>query len=314
MNQTNTSQNITTEGLNKPICPLCKSKKAKLDFIKFNYSIFDCQSCKSLYVYPSPSSVELEQFYTSGDQEKLSQVCWTDVAESHKHVWDVWKEGLEYIEKQAGRGPLLDIGCGTGQFLVFAKQHGWTELKGIELNQRVAKIAGELSGGVIYTSELLKTSLPSASFSGIVLWDTIEHLNDIESALKEVFRLLKPGGVVLIGTVNRSGVSVRLLNKNALTVNPPEHLIFFTQKGMAQALKLAGFEVCKIWSFSIYLREWLNYFSKIKPSQKTEDDNDTDYRSKVNDSTAFLMLMKIANAFLKVTNLGDELVAIGQKR
>lgn len=302
-----------TRDIHQPTCPLCTSKKARFAFVKFNYSHFQCCSCKSLYVYPSPSSVELEEYYNKNEGNQLSTVCWTDIPDSHQHVWDVWKEALKYIEKFAGHGSLLDVGCGTGQFLIFAKRLGWTDLTGIELVPEVASRARNLSGAVIYTSDLLTTSLPAESFSGIVLWDIIEHLNNVQAVLQETFRLLKPGGVIFIGTVHYHGLSMRLLDKQALTVNPPEHLIFFTNKGMRKSLEFAKFNIKKQWSFSVYLREWMYLFSRVKSNNVGKYKSDTNYSSDITKSKLFMILMKIANVTLSVTNLGDELVAIAQK-
>lgn len=299
--------------MNELICPLCQSKKAKLAFRKFNYSIFNCGLCKSLYVYPSPSSLELEHFYKKTEGEQLSTVCWTDTPDSHKHVWEIWKQALEQIENCCDRGSLLDIGCGTGQFLAFAKKLGWSDLTGIELVPEVADKARQLSGAVIHNCDLLSAYLPAQSFSGIILWDIVEHLNNIQAVLEESFRLLKPGGVIFIGTVHLHGFSMRLLQQNALTLNPPEHLIFFTQKGMSRVLKTAGFKAIEQYSFSIFLREWINVLSKFKPRQTGKYKTDTDYSSNLTQSKFFSILMKIANLFLKFTNLGDELVVLAQK-
>lgn len=304
------------EAMNHPTCPLCNSKNAKLAFVKFNYNHFHCYDCKSLYVYPTPSSTELEVFYKNNEEEELgSRLCWIDSPNSHKHIWDVWKQALEFTEKYSNKGSLLDIGCGSGQFLTFAKKLGWSKLTGIEWNPEAANIARHNSDAVVYSTDILKVSLPSESFSGITLWDVIEHLNDVESVLNETFRLLKPGGVICIGTPHRYGLSIRLLQKHALTVNPPEHLIFFTQLGMQQALQTAGFNVLKQWSFSIYLREWLNFLSKFSPKRvaKVEDENYIRCRSNLTQSVFFLTLMNIANNCLKITNFGDQLIVIAQK-
>lgn len=300
--------------LNESIhCPLCRNSSIKPAFGKFNYSFLECQSCSSLFVYPIPSSSELEAFYTSPDVQKLSQVCWNETAESHRHVWGVWQEALNLIEKLAGKGVLLDVGCGTGQFLQFARRKGWQRLEGIELVPEIAERARSLSDAKIYTSTLLKADLPSHYYSGIVLWDIVEHLNDVESILQEVYRLLKPGGILLIGTVNRHGLSLRYLGVNALTVNPPEHILFFSARGMKSILELTGFRVYKLSSFSIYLLEWITILSEILPKQKKEKSPAKVNKASLTDSSVFLIIMKIANTILSLTNLGDELVAIAQK-
>lgn len=264
-----------------------------------------------MYVYPSPSLKELEDFYTRSDKGSLSQVCWTTSTQSHKHVWPVWQQALDTIEALSGRGPLLDVGCGTGPFLTFAEEHGWDNLTGIEMVPSVADTARKNSTAQIHTTDLLNAALPANSYVGIILWDIVEHLNNIRVVLAEAHRLLRNGGVIFIGTVHRQGLSMRLLQEKALTVNPPEHLVFFTQAGMGRVLELAGFDVKHQWSFSIYLREWLRFFYRFQRQTPAVESNNTG--SNVSGSSPFTGMMALANCFLKTTNLGDEPVAIGQK-
>jgi len=294
-------------------CPVCKSSHTGFSAKKFNYSLFDCHLCQSLYVYPSPSSLELEKFYKSREVTQLSRVCWTDSLDSHKHILDVWKEGLTSIETVSGKASILDIGCGTGQFLAYAQSLGWRDLTGVELVPDVANVAKRIPDTNIYTQDILSLSLPSESFSGIVLWDIAEHLNNLPKILEESYRLLKPGGFIFIGTVHRKGLSMRLLKHDALTVNPPEHLIFFTKGGLETSLKNAGFCIKKVWSFSIYLREWLNVIKKWKGRLGKTDEKSLSYPTTATQTPLFILLMKIANVFLSLTNLGDEIVAIASK-
>ena len=243
--------------MNQSTCPICLSKQARPAFLKFGYQLFECHFCHSLYVFPNPSFAQLSDYYNNNKEEgqALSTVCWTETLDSHRHVINVWKQCLDYIQNLSGHGSLLDIGCGSGQFLQFARTQGWSDLSGIELVSEIAEKARKLSGASIYTTDLLDNSFTKGSFDGIILWDVIEHLNNIQEVLQEAFCLLKPGGVIVISTVNRSGFSMRILNQNSLTVNPPEHLAYFTRKGMFESLSYAGFKIVKQWTFSIYIRE-----------------------------------------------------------
>lgn len=290
-------------------CQLCGSSDSQFAFIKNNYSHFQCSSCGSLYVHPTPTTSELLEFYRMDKGEHLSQSCWQD---SHKHSWDLWKYTLKMAKDKAGLGNLLDIGCGTGEFLHFAQKLGWSNVEGIEVIPEIAEYATKLTGAKIYTSDFLETPLPLNSYSVITLWDVIEHLSNVPSVLNRIYSLLKPGGVVIIGTVNRDGVSIRLLKDKSLTIMPPEHLTFFTHKGMHQALRLQNFCDIMCWSSMIYLREWLRFLPQSKPS----DNNIKEYatvRSHLTDSQLFLWLIRLANKLLRLTNLGDELVVVAQK-
>ena len=293
----------------KATCQLCSSDHSRLAFVKNSYSLFECTDCGSVYVYPRPTATELIEFYRLNQEDRMSQSCWQG---SHKHSWDLWKYTLKIAKNKAGLGKLLDIGCGTGEFLHFAQKLDWLDVEGIEVIPEIAEYASQLTGAKIYTSGFLETPLPVNSYSVITLWDVIEHLSDVPKVLNRVFALLKPGGVVIIGTVNRKGISMRFFKEKSLTVMPPEHLTFFTNKGMHQALKIQHFDDIMCWSSMIYLREWLRFLPQSQPSNKNIKEY-ANMRSHLTDSQLFLFLIRLTNRILRLTNLGDELVAVAQK-
>jgi 2-polyprenyl-3-methyl-5-hydroxy-6-metoxy-1,4-benzoquinol methylase len=291
------------------VCTLCECKSHKKAFTKHGYEHFQCANCSSIYVFPRPSDAELIAFYQLEQTEHLSDSCWQD---SHKHAWTLWKQTLEIAYKKVGFGRLLDIGCGTGEFIQFAQKLGWIDTEGIEIVPAIATIAHTKTGSTIHTQVLGSAKLDYEAYSVITLWDVIEHLSDIKGNLKEIYKLLKPGGILILGTVNRNGFSIRSLKQNAMTFGPPEHLTFFTQKGTSLALNAQGMKVVKQWSSLIYLQEWTRLLENNK-KQNSSSESYTEFRSKLTDSSIFLFLVEFINIFLKLTNLGDELIAIAQK-
>jgi 2-polyprenyl-3-methyl-5-hydroxy-6-metoxy-1,4-benzoquinol methylase len=291
------------------VCTLCECKSHKKAFTKHGYEHFQCANCSSIYVFPRPSDAELIAFYQLEQTEHLSDSCWQD---SHKHAWTLWKQTLEIAYKKVGFGKLLDIGCGTGEFIQFAQKLGWLDTEGIEIVPEIARIAHTKTGSTIHAQVLGSAKLDYEAYSVITLWDVIEHLSDIKGNLKEIYKLLKPGGILILGTVNRNGFSIRSLKQNAMTFGPPEHLTFFTQKGTSLALNAQGMKVVKQWSSLIYLQEWTRLLENNK-KQNSSSESYTEFRSKLTDSSIFLFLVEFINIFLKLTNLGDELIAIAQK-
>jgi 2-polyprenyl-3-methyl-5-hydroxy-6-metoxy-1,4-benzoquinol methylase len=291
------------------VCTLCEGKSHKKAFTKHGYEHFQCANCSSIYVFPRPSDAELIAFYQLEQTEHLSDSCWQD---SHKHAWPLWKQTLEIAYKKVGFGKLLDIGCGTGEFIQFAQKLGWLDTEGIEIVPEIATIAHTKTGSTIHGQVLGSAKLDYEAYSVITLWDVIEHLSDIKGNLKEIYKLLKPGGILILGTVNRNGFSIRSLKQNAMTFGPPEHLTFFTQKGTSLALNAQGMKVVKQWSSLIYLQEWTRFLGKTK-TQNSSSESYTEFRSKLTNSRIFLFLVEFINIFLKLTNLGDELIAIAQK-
>jgi 2-polyprenyl-3-methyl-5-hydroxy-6-metoxy-1,4-benzoquinol methylase len=291
------------------VCTLCECKSHNKVFTKHGYEHFECANCSSIYVFPRPSDAELIAFYQLEQTEHLSESCWQD---SHKHAWPLWKQTLEIAYKKVGYGTLLDIGCGTGEFIQFAQKLGWLDTEGIEIVPEIATLAHTKTGSTIHTQVLGSAKLDHEAYSVITMWDVIEHLSDIKGNLKEIYKLLKPGGILILGTVNRNGFSIRSLKQNAMTFGPPEHLTFFTKKGTSLALNAQGMKVINQWSSLIYLQEWTRFLGRSN-KQNSSLESYTEFRSKLTDSSIFLLLVGFINIFLKLSNLGDELIAIAQK-
>jgi SAM-dependent methyltransferase len=209
------------------------------------------------------------------------------------------------VEAQSGLGPLLDVGCGTGQFLGFAREQGWRELTGVELLPEAAESAKKLAGAEIHLCDLADTTLPADRFAAVFLWDILEHLGDVRRMFKEVHRVLRPGGSAVLGTVNRDGLSLRAFRERALTVSPPEHLTFFTSAGLSNAMTAVGLDLERAWSETIYLREW---------APRANAERYPEWRSKLTGGRSFRAAMWAANLALRLTHLGDELIAVARNR
>jgi 2-polyprenyl-3-methyl-5-hydroxy-6-metoxy-1,4-benzoquinol methylase len=204
----------------------------------------------------------------------------------------LWKYTLNLARHYGGQGTLLDVGCGTGEFLDFARQQGWSKVEGVEVIPKIADYARQLTKSPIYAEDFLEAQLQENFYSVISLWDVIEHLSDIPSVLKRIYQLLRPGGVIIIGTVNRDGISLKSLRDNSSTVMPPEHLTFFTQKGMKSVLQSENLSVIEQWSSLIYLREWLRFLPKSdSPSPESQMKDYTRVRSQLTESQMFLSLI-----------------------
>jgi SAM-dependent methyltransferase len=246
----------------------------------------------------------MAQFYRHHGDDAISRVCWSGNAGSHRHWHRTWRRLLANAEAQSGQGPLLDVACGTGQFLAFAREQGWRELTGVDLLPEAAASAKKLAGAEIHVCDLAETNLPADRFAAVFLWDIIEHLGDVRGVLKEVHRLLRPGGSAVVGTVNRDGLSLRAFRERALTVSPPEHLTFFTSEGLSNAMTAAGLELEQAWSETIYLREW---------ARQSDAERYPEWRSKLMGGRSFRAAMWVGNLALRLTHLGDELIAVARK-
>ncbi len=134
---------------------------------------------------------------------------------------------------------LLDVGCGAGSLLEAARRAGW-EAEGTEVSRpAVEHVRGE--GFEVFHGELAEAKYPEGHFDVVTASEIIEHVPDPLSMLREIARILRPGGLFWATTPHGRGLSARVLGIKWSTVSPPEHLQLFTLGGVRGLLKEAGF-------------------------------------------------------------------------
>jgi SAM-dependent methyltransferase len=110
--------------------------------------------------------------------------------------WDVLRT-LEFIERCVEKKePILDIGCYACEILPALHKRGYTQLVGVDLNPRIHKMPH--GDGIRYeVSDFMKTRFPDASFRAITSISVIEHGFKQTPLLREMARLLSPGGYLI---------------------------------------------------------------------------------------------------------------------
>ncbi|RPJ79538.1 MAG: class I SAM-dependent methyltransferase, partial [Alphaproteobacteria bacterium] len=115
-----------------------------------------------------------------------------------------------YVTKRK-KGSLLDVGCGSGLFLKVAKQSGW-QVCGMEISPALCEFAKDFSGCNNIVNDL---NLLDCSYDIVLMTDVFRFLSDPLGTLKEMTRLCKPGGCIVIREVNIC--NKRVLHREAKT-------------------------------------------------------------------------------------------------
>lgn len=110
--------------------------------------------------------------------------------------WDVLKTA-EFLEKNLDHArPVLDIGCYASEILVVLDRAGFTDLSGVDLNPRLGKMPAQ--DRIRYVrADFMDTPFEDASFSAVTAISVIEHGLNPPKLLREISRILKPGGYFL---------------------------------------------------------------------------------------------------------------------
>ncbi|MGH9744590.1 MAG: class I SAM-dependent methyltransferase [Candidatus Acidiferrales bacterium] len=159
-------------------------------------------------------------------------------------------------------GALLDVGCFSGMFLENAKKRGFSVV-GVEPNREAfVRLRNQTQLDVLHGS-LSSARFSADRFSVVSLLDVIEHVSDPVAELQEAFRVLRPGGILVLTTPNVAGIPQRVVKAKRRLFRQewcpiddvPWHLWGFTASTLSRCVENAAFKV--------RLLRWL------KPSQLT---------------------------------------------
>jgi 2-polyprenyl-3-methyl-5-hydroxy-6-metoxy-1,4-benzoquinol methylase len=236
------------------ICPLCNSDKYERHLRapdRFHlaagnlFEIVRCVTCGFIYLNPRPRIECLPEFY----QDKNYQPFLS--AQSGKSWWDrIYNLARSYavcgkrvkIEKLKRKGQLLDIGCGTGEFLNEMQKHGW-QATGIEKDPRAAEVARQRYGLDVLTTDLTSSHFAQNSFDVITFWHVLEHLPDPLHTLQRAKKMLKEDGLMLVAAPNISSYDARFYRSRWAALDAPRHLHHFVPATLARLCQAAGLEM-----------------------------------------------------------------------
>ena len=157
---------------------------------------------------------------------------------------------MEHLERYVRRRPadLLDVGCGAGAFLGYARARGWNA-GGTDI--RVTAAAGR-HGARLWQGQLPDIDFGGARFDAVRLNHVLEHTPDPLRELRRARHVVADDGVLLIGVPNVAGLSIRLKSLQSRLglkrrgwkhYGALHHLWFFTPPTLAALVEAAGFAV-----------------------------------------------------------------------
>jgi len=148
---------------------------------------------------------------------------------------------LPYFGKSESQPKFLDVGCGSGDFMIWAGQAGW-EVKGVEIGHQAVQNA-QNRGLNVLEGTIENAGFPSAFFDAILCNNTVEHMHHPLSALRECRKIIKPEGLLIVCVPNFAGINARTFGKYWSLHSVPHHLFQFTPQTLEAMLKKVGFKV-----------------------------------------------------------------------
>ena len=228
--------------MSAPPCALCgaRSWAAHLDLAPAGHvgrRIARCAACGLPALDPRPDPAELAAAYGPGYEPH-----WPP-PEAEPSPLRRWLRRRHHalrrrvLARLAPGGALLDLGCGSGSFLRELRRDPRWRGVGCDLSRAaLAQAAGQ--GLPVWLGDLTAARGP---LDAATLWEVLEHLPDPLAALRELRRLLRPGGLLLLSTPNAASLQAAAWGPWWAGWDPPRHLHLFTPRTLARALVAAGF-------------------------------------------------------------------------
>ncbi|OGR67267.1 MAG: hypothetical protein A2081_01340 [Elusimicrobia bacterium GWC2_61_19] len=228
-------------------CAVCGSGESAEKYLVNGFRIVRCRDCGLLYVNPRLEPGEIASIYVSDAYYRSPDpmTCgYGDYLADEKNIKATFRRKMAGFEREAGgqKGRLLDVGCASGFFIETARESGW-DASGVELSPLASAAARDRAGLNVFTGALADAALPDGHFDAVTMWDVLEHFPDPRADLRQAFRILKPGGLLVIQTPNAASAIARLTGGRwACMQRPAEHLYFFSPATLGRLLRAAGFE------------------------------------------------------------------------
>lgn len=302
---------------NTPSCPVCDSTAVSHFHVSCIGDFQHCNSCGFIFapevqsedagLYDEsfgsgnihPTYRKTEQGYVIKNRLKFSKL-------------------LDVFEPYRQTGRILDVGCSAAFFMHLAQQRGW-RASGVEIAPWAAKFSREELGVDVFNGTLENAGLPDACFDVVFSSHVLEHIRDPKFLLREMGRVLRPGGLHVSVLPSQFASPSWRLRQRFVGDPPPKHTSFFDVATFARAIKASGLEVLSC-CYNVEL-------TRLRELFLSEDRLQDVWRSKVEANSAggtsrneggfrpyaIAAVKGVVNRLGNALQMGDEIVCFARK-
>jgi len=230
-------------------CLCCDYPSLKFYFCKQSshgeFPICRCPSCGSAFVWPRPDKDAMEAYYKDNLHSDLTyeQAIQVDLRYYPNSAGDS-KRIIAWCLKLSRGYEFLDVGAGFGAYSKTANEYGFT-VTACEPNPNAIKHFFEMNGFYPDPSvfDYKYASLHKEEFDVVLLSQVLEHVSDPVEVVDSIHTVLRGNGVAAIAVPHFGSALSRIQKKNDMYISPPEHLNFFSKRGLIDLFLKRGFKL-----------------------------------------------------------------------
>jgi len=232
-------------------CPVCGTRPGlelgsapdPLGDPELRYHLMRCADCGLVSTQPRPDTASLALYY----QDVYSGQGGDEMhdAQTNQGLWYVNEARWKLVEPHAQLGPddrLLDVGCGYGAWLAFMYGRTGSQIHGLDADRGSIERNLCRDHGTLLVGELEEAAFPDGHFGLVSMMHSLEHMRDPVATLRELHRILAPGGLAFIEVPNFASLLRPAFGRSWFPLLVPQHLQHFEVASLGRALAEAGFD------------------------------------------------------------------------
>lgn len=221
---------------------------------KIHYRLVKCNRCGLVRSDPVVDAEVLAQLYAQSSMDYGDEVA---------NINLTYGRYLKKLEKQGvHKGILLEIGCGNGFVLEEALRQGYQDVRGVEPSADAIAKAAPSARSKIVCDVMRSGVFEPNQFDAICLFQTLDHLPAPDAIIGECFKVLKPGGLLLVLNHNVEAVSAKLLKERS-PIFDIEHTYLYSPATLGRLCEGQGFRVKE--SGVVFNRYTTTYLTRMMP-------------------------------------------------
>ena len=236
------------------ICPWCNSENNH-QFLELKdyfltqeqFEILECNECGLLFTSPCPTPDKIGSYYKSEDylsHNEEKKGLFAKIYNKVKKINIKNKFNIATKSQKPKAKSLLDIGCGVGDFLLYAKENG-CKITGIEPSEDARKIAEKKLDCKILPPEELQ-NIPDKSFDIVTMWHVLEHVADLKTEIHHLQRILKKDGRLVLALPNYKSYDAEYYKDKWAAYDVPRHLSHFSRTSIKNIFKETNLQLVDI--------------------------------------------------------------------